>query len=777
MPAAAPSKPLVEVLLAEAHAHRARGDVKSAHSVLVRAVRECPPDPRPYRELGQLAEALQRFDDALACYDRALAIEPRSIETLLAKAGVMVRQARWDDVRQVAAEVLVIHPDQPDALVLLAGLAQLTGDLEGAENHVRKALAADPGHAGVINMHGKLMLIRGDRAGALAAFEKATRADPAQVEPWINLGAMLLNTGGDRQRALDCYREALRLDPNQPDAHFNLGTALFAERAVKEAADHLQRAIALRPSHPEAYANLAVGLSAAMRFDPALQACERGLKICGDTSTLWAQKAEALAFLGRHREAINAARRASELGPLACHWAPQVASWHRNLCDWSHTGAPRAAWRGWMADGLPINPFVLLSIDDDPLLQMEAAQRNVQQTVLREPGSQHAFQVRKDGKIRVGYLSPDFRDHPIMTILGDVFESHARDHFEWYAFSLVSAPEDPVQARAAAAFDHFVDVSEWSDDRIVATARNLGIDVMVDLAGHTQGSRWTALAQRCAPVQATYIGYPGTTAVPAMDYILGSPVVTPRGSEAWFTEQPVRLPWLVPVSPRHVSDRVWTRAEAGLPEDVVVFCSFNNSYKFTPEMFDVWARVLRQVEGSVLWLYAKTPEVEVNLRQAAQARGLDPARLVFAASVARPEYLARMRLADLFLDTHPYNAHTTALDAVWAGLPVLTFVGGSFVSRMAAGVLSSIGLDELVAADLSDYEDRAVALGSDRARLAALRARLQSPELRSSAPFDCAQFARYLETAYRAMHERAVAGLAPVPFDVRADGRATGLAS
>lgn len=776
IPTVAPTKPSLEALLAEAQAHRSRGDVKSAHATLVRAVRDCPPDPRPYRELGRLAESLQRLEDALACHDRALAIEPRDVETLLAKADVLVRLARWDEVRQVAMTVLTIEPDHPDARVLLAGLAQLSGNLAEAEQQVRAALTAHPTHAGATNMLGKVLLAQGDRGGALAMFERATEANPAHVEAWVNLGAMQLTERGDRQKAIACYRCALEINPNCPEAHLNLGTALFDEKSVKEAAGHLQHAIALRPIYPEAYVNLAVGLIGAMYFENALQACDRGLQVCGDHPGLWAQKAEALALMGRHQAAIEAGRRAIDFGYSANNLKVQMASWYRNLCDWRE-GGDRAAWRAWVDSGTTVNPFVLLSIDDDPLLQKRAAAQSVQNGKWSKASLPFVRKGECVSKLRIGYLSPDFRNHPIMTILGDVFEAHDRAQFEWYAFSLVAAPDDPVQARAVAIFDQFLDVSEWSDDRIVAHARELGIDVMVDLAGHTQGSRCGALALRCAPAQVTYIGYPGTTAVPAIDYIFGSPVVTPTGSESWFTEQPIRLPWLVPVLPRTVSDRVWTRAEAGLPQDAVVFCSFNNTYKFTPEMFDVWMNILRQVDGSVLWLYAAAPEVETNLRREAQARGIDPVRLYFAGAVDMPNYLARMRLADLFLDTHPYNAHTTALDAVWAGLPVLTFEGGSFVSRMAAGVLSSIGLRELVAADVTDYEARAVALGRDPARLADLRQRLLSPEMRTSPPFDPARFARYLEAAYRAMHERAAAGLPPAPMEVSVDGQVTVLQS
>ncbi|MEW6694575.1 MAG: hypothetical protein AB1371_06435 [Pseudomonadota bacterium] len=495
-------------------------------------------------------------------------------------------------------------------------------------------------------------------------------------------------------------------------------------------------------------------------------------------------RAKLLAKANRQREAVEDLERARSIDG---EWRSDVAAeWlvvHAHMADWREREELLAWFESAGTDGRVAIPALhMLATFGAADLQRSVLEKVAQREYLPAAASEvlaasRGGPERIKSRVRVGYLSPDFRSHAVMIVLGDVFAHHERSGFEWYAYSLVTAPQDPVQQRVMASFDHFADVSGWSDEAIVDRIRRDGIDVLVDLAGHTEGARLGVLRRRAAPVQVTYIGFPGTTGMAEVDYLFGSPVVAPKGSETWFTERLVRLPWLAPVLPRTVSDRVWTRAEAGLPQEAVVFCSFNNTYKITPEMFDIWMSILRQVDGSVLWLYAKAPEVEVNLRREAQARGVDPARLYFAAAVDMPNYLARMRLADLFLDTHPYNAHTTALDAVWVGLPVLTFEGGSFVSRMAAGVLSSIGLRELVAADVTDYEARAVALGRDPARLAGLRQRLLSPEMRTSPPFDAARFARYLEAAYRAMHERAVAGLPPAPMEVSVDGQVTVLQS
>jgi len=351
--------------------------------------------------------------------------------------------------------------------------------------------------------------------------------------------------------------------------------------------------------------------------------------------------------------------------------------------------------------------------------------------------------------------------------MAGLFEQHDRTRFEWHAYSLPPTTTDPVRSRISAAFDHFHDVSGWSDLKIAQHIRDAEIDIAVDLNGFTTHCHPEIFARRCAPIQINYLGFPATMGSGFTDYILGDATVTPVGLEAAYSEKIIRLPFSYQVndSKRPIAPETPTRAEAGLPETGFVFCCFNASYKFEPSIFDIWMRLLKQVPGSVLWLYKPKEAVEGNLLAEAARRGISADRLVFASPLPLDKHLARQRLADLFLDTLPYNAHTTASDALWAGLPLLTCMGETFASRVAASILRAAGLPELVTETLEDYEAQALRLARDPLALGELRKKTEMQ--RDICPlFDTAQSARHLEQAYLTAWRRWRAGLKPIAFDV-----------
>ena len=370
-------------------------------------------------------------------------------------------------------------------------------------------------------------------------------------------------------------------------------------------------------------------------------------------------------------------------------------------------------------------------------------------------------------KIRVGYYSADFHEHATAYLMAELFERHDRSQFEWFGFSYGPVSHDPMRARLRKSFDQFLDVRDRSDSDVAALSRQLGIDIAVDLKGFTRDNRLGIFAQRCAPVQVSYLGYPGTTGADYMDYVIGDKTVLPPSLYPHFTEKPVLLPhsYQVNDSQRRISDRVFTREEVGLPAQGFVFCCFNNNYKILPATFDSWMRVLQAVPGSVLWLFEDNAGAARRLKEQAQRRGVDPARLVFAPRLPLDEHLARHRLADLFLDTLPCNAHTTTSDALWAGLPVLTQLGNAFAGRVAASLLRAVGLPELVTTTPAEYEARAIELANDADQLQALRQRLQAN--RASSPlFNATLFARHIEAAYLAMDERQLQGLPPQAIEI-----------
>jgi len=370
-------------------------------------------------------------------------------------------------------------------------------------------------------------------------------------------------------------------------------------------------------------------------------------------------------------------------------------------------------------------------------------------------------------KIRVAYLSADFRHHPMAYQMAGLFESHDRSRFETTAISFGADPNDDFRKRLGASFDFFFDVQAKSDRDVALLLRELEIDLAIDLMGYTNSSRAGILSFRPAPIQVNFVGFAGTLGADHLDYIIADRYIIPKHKRLFYTEQVVYLPdtyWPTD-SGRLIDERTPARGEVGLPETGFVFCCFNQNWKIAPPVFDVWMRLLQRVNGSVLWLVEDNAAAARNLRQEAERRSIAPDRLVFAPRVKLDEYLVRLRLADLFLDTLPFNAHTTASDALWAGLPILTCAGSSFAARVAGSLLNAIGLPELVTDSLEDYEALALKLARDRNRLAQIRARLARN--RQIFPlFDTSLFCRHLESAYRIMWERHQRGESPASFAV-----------
>jgi predicted O-linked N-acetylglucosamine transferase (SPINDLY family) len=417
---------------------------------------------------------------------------------------------------------------------------------------------------------------------------------------------------------------------------------------------------------------------------------------------------------------------------------------------------------------VPVSPFALLGLSGDPALQLQCARNYLAHRMPALPAPLWNGERWTHDKIRVAYLSADFKTHATAFLMAELFERHDRDKFEWHAISFGVDDGSEMRARLVAAFDRFHDVRAKSNAEAAQLIRDLEIDIAVDLKGYTQEARPEILAHQPAPLAASYIGYPGTTGAPFIDTIIGDAFVTPFEHQPHFTEAIVQLPDSYQVNDtrrRLIAERTPTRAEAGLPAHGFVFCSFNNNWKIAPEVFDIWMRLLQQVDGSVLWLLRDNEAAERNLRAEATRRGIDPARLVFAERLLPDAHLARHRLADLFLDTLPCNAHTTASDALWAGLPVLTCPRGAFAGRVAASLVNAAGLPELIAPDLSAYETLALRLAHEPTLLAELKARLAQNRT-ACALFDPARSARAIEAAYTMMWQRWQRGEAPSSFRV-----------
>jgi len=439
------------------------------------------------------------------------------------------------------------------------------------------------------------------------------------------------------------------------------------------------------------------------------------------------------------------------------------------LCVWSLCEENLDKLKVELSQSKPVTaPFPLLAVLDSPALQKTAA-KVYAEIMFPERHALGCFDKGEpDRKIRIGYFSADFHNHATAYLMAELFEAHDSSRFELYGFSFGPNRNDEMRQRVSSAFDRFIDVRDKSDRQVARLSRDLGIDIAIDLKGHTQDARTGIFAEGCAPVQVNYLGYPGTMGVAYIDYVIADKTVIPAESQSDFTEKVVYLPhsYQVNDSRRRISDRVFTKKELGLPESGFVFCCFNNNYKILPSTFDSWIRILKAVEGSVLWLFEDNPTAARNLRKEAMARGVDGSRLTFAGRMPLGEHLARHQLADLFIDTLPCNAHTTASDALWAGLPVLTCMGKSFASRVAASLLKAIELPELIAHTPEEYETKAIELATDPSKLNEIKGKLKRNRM-TTPLFNSKLFARHIEAAFEEMHARYQAGLPPAVIEVQ----------
>jgi len=709
-----------------------------------------------------------RLQQAQRLYRAVLAKKPDHVGSLHHLGVCRAQQGRVDEAVRLIGRAASLDPRSPEVLSDLGVALESAKRYEEAVSAYERALQLRPDYGEVWYNLGTALQALSRHEDAIERFKKALEFRPTGAEAHNNLGNSLHALGRHREAIVHFVR-ALAIDPSFALAESNLGAALQAEGRPGEAVSHFARAIALKPDYAKAHSNLGDALRVLGRPEEALTHLNRALALEPNNADAHNNLGNALMVLRRYEGAIASYRRAVELDPLQGNALSTEVVLKRRLCDWANFSRDCEELVKALDSGARrISPFVVTTVTDDPQLQMRAARRYVDDLRLpHAPAVANATRRTGDGKIRLAYLSGDFRDHTVAVSTAELFELHDRDRFQIFAFSFGPDDGSAMRQRLQRSFDRFVDVRHASDFDIARQMRALEIDVTVDLGGFTNGCRPAILAHRPSPVQVNYLGYPGTMGAEFVDYIVIDSVVVPAGEQVFFTEKLVHLPdcYLASDTTRRIAEQMPSRAECRLPEQGLVFAAFNNGYKITPPVFDVWMRLLSEFPGAVLWLRGDNPLLEANLRKEAAAREISPDRLVFAGRLPLPEHLARHRVADLFLDTLPYNAHSTALDALWAGLPVVTCAGRSFAARVAGSLLQSIGLPELVTGNLEEYEALARRLAGDPAFLAQIRGRLASN--RSTMPlFNSDRLRRHLELAFQEMWSRWRRGEPPSSFSV-----------
>ena len=729
---------------------------------------------------------LERFDEAQAGYRRALALTPELAGDLCRRGAELQQNSHLTAAQACFQQVLEADPqdinathllgvikaqqgDRAEALRLIGAAAKRApnvaiikmnyanvcaalGRHEEALASYDGALALEPDRAEAHNNKGTALRELGRFEAALTSYDAAIARRPESAEAYYNRGDVLLELGRPLD-ALASYDKAIALGLGSADIHNNRGNVLRELKRPEEALASYDKAVGLEPNHADACNNRGNALRDLARLEDALKSYEAALALRPDHPEAHYNRGMVLKDLKRLDEALASFGKTLALKPEHFNALGQYVFAARSMCDWPM--AQRAETALIDACKLPnfsCSPFFVSFISDDPAVQRMAAEGFIRNNSMQTSAPFRPERIGKRDKLRIGYLSADFRQHPVAVLIAELIELHDRSRFEVFGFSAGPNDRSALRTRLQGAFDAFVDVRSASDTALQQAIRKAQIDIVVDVGGHTEEGRILALAQRTAPIQVTYLGYPGTVGAQFIDYAIVDRCVVPDSAARFFTEKLAYLPHSYQANDRKraIAERVPTRSACGLPDHAFVFCCFNASYKIAPVVFDHWMRILTAVPGSVLWLLADNRWAGNNLRKEAQSRGVDPGRLVFAPRASPADHLARQGLADLFLDTWPYNAHTTASDALWVGLPVLTNSGRCFAARVAGSLLHAIGLPGLVTNSLADYEAMAIALARDPARIGAVREQLARNRL-SLPLFDTDRFRRHIEAAYLQM--------------------------
>ncbi len=669
-----------------------------------------------------------KLGEAIVLYEQILAMNGKHVDTLNNLGTLYLQRGHLGEGIQLIGRSLEINPNQPFVHMNRGFALHGLNRLEEALASYDRAISLKPDFAQLFYNRGNTLSRLMRLEEALASYDRAIALKPNFAEAYFSRGYILKDLNR-LDEAVACYDRVIALKPDLAEAYYNRGNALLGLARMGEALVNYDRAIALKPDYADACCNRGNVLQDLRRYDKALASFDSALAIKPDSPYL-------------------------------------IGSWlhcKMHCCDWNDIDTAYAKIANAVDLGEKASsPFLLLTIPSHLAQQQHCAQTYIRDKYLASSTPLWRGECYVHERIRIGYFSSDFYNHATAHLMAELFERHDRSRFEIIGFSFGPSMNDACQERLKRAFDCFLDVKDRGDEEIAALVRELEIDIAIDLKGHTQDARTGIFALHPAPVQVNYLGYPGTIGAEYIEYLIADPILIAKEHQQFYDEKIVYLPhsYQVNDSTKVISHRTLSRAELGLPENAFVFCCFNNTYKITPDLFDVWMRLLHKVEGSVLWLLEGNPVAVMNLRRETEKRGISPDRLVFAPRMELADHLARHRQADLFLDTFYCNAHTTASDALWAGLPVLTCLGDTFAGRVAASLLNAVGLPELITRSHAEYETLALELATQPERLAAIRQKLAAN--RTTQPlFDTARFTHHLEEAYMKMYERYQTRLSP----------------
>lgn len=711
-------------------------------------------DPRNFDANLNLANLYKKKNQnriALQHYLTAHDIKPDRIDVIYESGLIFSRLKDWASAIDKFNQVLNISPNHTEANHAMGVVYVATNSHVLAIQYYTRALIGNFIYPESLNNRGTSYIAIGEFSKAIEDFNHALMIRPNDADVFLNRG-YAYKKQGKFQQAIDDYNSAIQLNQNFATAFNNRGSVFSDLKKFNEAINDYNHAIELNPKYFEAFNNLANAQKNLKMHNQALANYSKALELKPDYVEALVNLGNTFKALGRHSEAHSNYESALSIDPSYKFLLGTYLHSKMMTCDWRDYDVNIAKLRTSIQEGMPTsNPFAFTTLIDDPVLQHKCAEQfyflNYKSAL---DYSFEKIKLSEHKKIKVGYFSSDFFGHATMHLMIELLENHNHDEFEIYGFCFSGTKNDEMAIRLKKSFDVFHDVSGLSDAQVVEIARALQIDIAIDLKGYTSSARPGIFSMRCAPIQINYLGYPGTLGSDTIDYIIADRVLIPFEQRSNFTESVIYCPgsYQVNDSNRAVSKHKYTKLEVGLPDDKFIYCSFNSSYKITPEVFDSWMRILHATENSVLWLLEDDPVACANLLGEANSRGISSDRIIFADRLSSDRHLARLMLADLFLDTWPCNAHTTASDALWMGLPLVTLLGKSFCARVAASLLSAVDMTELISTSTSEYEAMAIDLAKNPQKLLTLQQKLKI-NAQSSSLFDGKYFARHLEKTFK----------------------------
>jgi protein O-GlcNAc transferase len=710
-----------------------RGRFEDADRVLRHALKVDKKSADAQHALGCALMGLDRAAEAIAHYETAIGLRPDFAEAHNNIGYALQVLGRHQEMMAHYQRALAIRPQYAEARNNIGNALHVLGRSEEALAHYKAAILIRPDYAEAHWNAGNALRVLGHIEQAVLEYQRAITHRPNFAEAHNSLGSAF-HILGEYQQAVAEYAKALQIRPDYVDAHINLGNVLRSMGQIEEAIAQYDKAISLRPRSIEALNSRGAAQLQRKAYDAAWESFQAALGIDPNS-------APAVSGLARAAAA-------------ACDWQ-RTAQVSRDLL-------PRVANAEVVVD-----PFTFLLYCSDPALQLSCARTFIRNQLPAMPPPLWKNSVWRNEKIRVAYVASGLHRHPNAFLSIELFESHERSQFEVIGVSTGPDEDSEMRTRAIKAFDRFYDVRVKGDRAIAELINSMQVDILVDRSGYTTNARPGVFASRPAPIQVNYLGYPGTLGTNFFDYVLADATVLPFHQQEFYDEKIVHLPdcYQSNDSKRAIAGSSGSREEAGLPQQGFVFCCFNNSAKITPRVFDVWMRLLDRVPQSTLWLLNEGEVAAENIRREAAGRGIGRERVVFAPWTEPAAHLARHRLADLFLDTLPFNAHTTASDALWAGLPVITCYGECFAGRVAASLLKAVGLPELVTINLDEYEALALRLATEAPLLQTFRDRLEKNRLVEPL-FDTRRYRNHIEAAYREMWQMWQRGEEPRSFTI-----------